>query len=133
MSEPQLTEEEIRRLEAELERISVDDVLLQTIVSLINLGARKAGLAAPPGQAPEPDWKQSKLAIDAVRALMPLLEADHADHLGPVRDAIAQLQLAYAQKAGAGAGPEGQSQAGPQEPPKPPEAPGGGRLWVPGQ
>ena len=41
----QPSEEEIRALEAELEKLTVDDVLLQTIVTLINLGARKAGLA----------------------------------------------------------------------------------------
>jgi hypothetical protein len=129
MSEPQLSPEQIQQLEAELERITVDDVVLQTIVSLINLGARKAGLAAPPGQGPEPDWAQTQLAIDAVRALLPLLEADHAEHLGPVRDALSQLQLAFAQKSGAAEG--GEAPEPPQQ--KPPEGPGGGRLWVPGQ
>lgn len=128
MSEPQLTEEQLRQLEAELERISVDDVLLQTIVSLINLGARKAGLAAPPGEGPEPDLAQTRMAIDAVRALLPLLEADHAEHLGPVRDALSQLQMAYAQKAGGEGGEEP-----PAQEPRKPEGPGGGRLWVPGQ
>ena len=128
-SEPQLTEEQIRQLEAELERISVEDVILQTIVSLINLGARKAGLASPPGEGPQPDWRQTQMAIEAVRALLPLLEADHAEEVAPVRDALSQLQLAFAQKSGAGGAPEPQQE---QAPPKP-EAPGGGRLWVPGQ
>ena len=41
----QPSEEEIRALEAEMEKLTVDDVLLQTIVTLINIGARKAGLA----------------------------------------------------------------------------------------
>ena len=41
----QPSEEEIRALEAELEKLTVDDVLLQTVVTLLNLGARKAGLA----------------------------------------------------------------------------------------
>ena len=50
----QLTEEELRALEAEMDRITVDDVLLQTIVTLLNLGARKAGLAAPPAEARPP-------------------------------------------------------------------------------
>ena len=128
-SEPQLTEEQIRQLEAELERISVEDVILQTIVSLINLGARKAGLASPPGEGPQPDWQQTQMAIDAVRALLPLLEADHAEEVAPVRDALSQLQLAFAQKSGAAGGGEPPRE---QAPPKP-EGPGGGRLWVPGQ
>ena len=129
-TEPQLTEEQIRQLEAELERISVEDVLLQTIVSLINLGARKAGLAAPPGQGPAPDWGQTQMAIDGVRALLPLLEAQHAEELAPVRDALSQLQLAFAQ--GSGRPAEGGEAPPPPSPPKP-EGPGGGRLWVPGQ
>ena len=50
-----------RAIEAEMDRIKVDDVLLQTLVSLINLGARKAGLAAGPArQAPEPDLEQTQ-------------------------------------------------------------------------
>ena len=36
--EPQFTEEELRAIEAEMEKVTVDDVLLQTIVSLLNLG-----------------------------------------------------------------------------------------------
>ena len=49
---PELTEEQLRQIEAEMERITVDDVLLQTLVTLITLGARKAGLASPPGEEP---------------------------------------------------------------------------------
>jgi hypothetical protein len=131
MSEPQLTEEQIRQLEAELERISVEDVLLQTIVSLINLGARKGGLASPPGEGPPPDWPQMRMAIEGARALLPLLEAEHADEIAPVRDALSQLQMAYAQ--GSGAAPAEPGEAPPAPQPKPPEGPGGGRLWVPGQ
>jgi len=135
---PEFTEEELRALEAEMERITVDDVLLQTIVSLINLGARKAGLAAPPGEGPPPDLVQTRQAIDAVRALMPLVEPRHGAQLGPIRDALSRLQLHYAQHAGAAApGPEGAPAAEPQQPA---EEPGGtgpaqrsGRLWVPGQ
>ena len=44
MTQPQFSEEELRQLEAEMERITVDDVLIQTTVTLLNLAARKAGL-----------------------------------------------------------------------------------------
>ena len=134
MSEPQLTEEQIRQLEAELERISVEDVLLQTIVSLINLGARKGGLASPPGEGPAPDWPQMRMAIEGARALMPLLEAEHGEELAPVREALAQLQMAYVQGSGAAGAPADEGGATPPAAqPKKPEGPGGGRLWVPGQ
>ena len=138
MSEPQFSEEELRQLEAEMERISVDDVLIQTTVTLLNLAARKAGLGAPPGQGPAADWEQVRQAIEGARALMPLLESRHAEQLGPIRDTLARLQMVYAQQAG-GAAPEGgpTEPAPPQEAQEKPEGPGpaqtSGRLWVPGQ
>jgi hypothetical protein len=123
----QPSEEEIQALEAELEKLTVDDVLLQTLVTLINIGARKAGLA----EGAEADLPQVKRAIEAARALLPLLEADHAEHLGPVRDALSRLQMAYVQKSG-GATPPPET---PDEtdPNSPGPAQSSGRLWVPGQ
>jgi hypothetical protein len=129
---PQISEEELRALEAELERVHVDDVVLQTIVSLINIGARKGAVGAPPEAGIKADYEQLRIAIDAVRALLPVIEPRHADKLGQVRDAVAQLQMAYAQGTGGapGAAPGGEAPA--QEPPKPPSQ-SSGRLWVPGQ
>ncbi len=142
MSEPprEFSEEELRQIEAEMERISVDDVLLQTLVTLLNLAARKAGLAAPPGQpAPAPDLEQMGQAIEGARALLPLVEKRHADQLGPVRDTLSQLQMAYSQLSQGGGGEEPPDGGGGGEPPQEPK-PGGsgpaqssGRLWVPGQ
>jgi hypothetical protein len=126
----QPSEEEIRALEAEMEKLTVDDVLLQTIVTLLNLGARKAGLV----EGTEADLPQVKQAIDGARALLPLVEPRHAEELGPVRDALSRMQMLYVQKSGGEAAPEAE-----QPPPdKPaPEGPGpaqrSGRLWIPGQ
>jgi hypothetical protein len=131
---PQITEEELRALEAELERVHVDDVVLQTIVSLINLGARKGAIGAPPEAGIKPDYEQLRIAIEAVRALLPVIEPRHADKLAQVRDALSQLQMAYAQGTGAAGGDEGGPSA-----PQPPQSPqqgqarSSGRLWVPGQ
>jgi hypothetical protein len=127
----EFTEEEIRQIEAEMERLQVDDVLLQTLVTLINLGARKAGLATPPGeQGPKADLEQTKQAIDGARALIPLLEPRHGEDLGQVKAALSQLQMAYVRLSGAKPpSAEGEEQT--------PEGPGpaqsSGRLWVPGQ
>jgi hypothetical protein len=133
MTQPEFSEEELRQLEAEMERITVDDVLIQTTVTLLNLAARKAGLGAPPDQAPAPDWEQVRQAIEGARALLPLLESRHAEQLGPVRDTLSRLQMVYAQQAG---GRPAQPQESPAEPEKP-EGPGparsSGRLWIPGQ
>ena len=137
MNEPQLSEEEIRQLQAELDRISVDDVLIQTVVTLLNVGARKAGLGGDP-DAPI-DLDETFLAIEGARALIPLLEERHGEQLGPVKDMVSQLQIAYAQRKG-GASPAGEAgEAGtgggtPTEgTTRPGDAQRTGRLWVPGQ
>ena len=130
--EPPLTEEELRQLEAELERINIDDVILQTIVSLINLGARKGAVGAPPEAGLTPDYEQLRIAIEAVRALLAVIEPRHGDKVGPVRDAVAQLQMAYARGAGP-AGTVGGQTPPAEDKPKPEDPVRSGRLWVPGQ
>jgi hypothetical protein len=125
----QFSEDEIRAIEAEMEKLKVDDVLLQTLVTLINLGARKAGLGAQPGdEAPARDLEQTRLAIDGARAILPLVEPRHGEQLGDVKNALSQLQMAYVQLSG------GQpSEPEDPEQPKPGPAQASGRLWVPGQ
>jgi hypothetical protein len=127
----QPSEEEIRALEAEMAKLSVDDVVLQTIVTVINLGARKAGLA----DDTEPDLPQVKQAIDAARALLPIVEPEHGEALAPVRDALSRLQMAYVQMSGGRPQPAAAEKPAAEQP-----APGeagpaqkSGRLWVPGQ
>jgi hypothetical protein len=122
----QPSEEELAALEAELEKLTVDDVLVQTIVTLINLGARKAGLA----EGQEADLPQVKEAIDAARALLPIVEPKHGEALGPVKDALSRLQMAYVQKSG-GQAPPATDEPPTQEGPGPAQQ--SGRLWVPGQ
>jgi hypothetical protein len=148
--QPEMTEEELRaayeaQLEEQLKTLRVEDVVVQTIVTLVNLGGRRAGLA--PGTEAERDPEQLRLAIEGARALLGLIE----EQLGPdgkaIRDALSQLQLAYAQLSGGAApaggagGPGGPGQGGPQGDPSggQPGGQGGGpaqssgRLWVPGQ
>jgi hypothetical protein len=133
----QPTEEELRAAyEAELKRIHVDDVLVQTLVSLLNLGGRRAGLA--PGTEDERDLEQVRSAIEGVRALLPLVEPKLGPEAAQLRQALSQLQLAYARQTGAPEGGGGEGQAPPApEPASEKEGPGpaqsSGRLWVPGQ
>jgi hypothetical protein len=126
------TDEELRaRLQEELSKVTVRDVLVQTVVALINLGGQRLGLTESTREAADPE--QTRVAIEAVRSLLPLLESDPgvAQQMKPVRDALAQLQMAYAQQAGP---PEGQPQAPPepetQDQPASTQKPPGG-LWVP--
>ncbi len=143
-----LTDEELRAAyEAELARIRVDDVLVQTVVSLLNLGARRAGLTgAAAGE--EPDFEQVRLAIEGTRALLPLVEPTLGPDAKQVRDALSQLQLAFARSgakvppgaptaatpASAASGDEVKDPAtAPPKPGDPDSAVSSGRLWVPGR
>jgi hypothetical protein len=128
----QPTDEELAAAyEAQLKQIRVEDVLVQTLVSLLNLGGRKAGLSA--GTEDERDPEQVRQAIEGVRALLPLVEPLLGKDAGQIREALSQLQMAYAQIA------RGDAPAPPpaaDEQPKgddPGPAQSSGRLWVPGQ
>ena len=160
----QPSEQELRAAyEAELKKIRVEQILLEQVVTLVNLGMRKTGMA--PGTEDERDPGQVRIAIEGVRALTPLLEQAAPEQVQPIRDALSQLQLAYVRLGGgqpvAPPGPAdpgaGGPDAGPTTPPTPGSAPGqtptgapsqpsepgepgepgpaqrSGRLWVPGQ
>jgi hypothetical protein len=134
----QPTEEELRAAyEQQLKQIKVDDVLVQTVLSLINLGSLRAGVV--PGNEGEADPQQLRQAIEGVRALLPLVEPALGPDARQVRDALSRLQMEYARLAGGGApqaASEPASEGEQQQPPKP-EGPGpaeaSGRLWVPGR
>src|SRR5450631_4035074 len=144
--EDQMSEEELRAAyEAEIKKIRVEHVLLEQVVTLVNLGMRRTGLV--PGTKTERDPDQVRIAIEAVRVLLPLVEQAAPPQAGPIRDALSQLQLAYVRIGGAaspapggGEGGAGGSDSGPGAPEEPgaePDGPGpaqrSGRLWIPGQ
>ena len=83
--QPPIDEEQLREA---LRQLKVDDVLLQTVVTLINLGGRR--LTVPE----EKDREQAHKAIEAVRALIPLCpEEEVAPDQGralPAPDALRQ-------------------------------------------
>ncbi len=138
------SEDELRAAyEEEMKRLRVEDVVVQTTVSLMNLGARKAGLA--PGSEGERDLAQVHMAIEGARALLPLVEPQLGPNAAPIREALSQLQLAYAQLVSEGSDvppPPAEADAGqPGAAAQPPAGsePGtgpaqqSGRLWIPGQ
>src|ERR1700704_7094341 len=109
----QPSEEELRAAyEAELSRITSADMMLQAAVSLLNIGSfRLAPKQAQPGapeQAPSSvagdDLEQAQDAIDGGRALLEILERRIPSQLRPLREALSQLQMAYAREAQAGGG-----------------------------
>jgi len=134
MQEP--TDEELRAaLEEQMRHIRVEDVILQTVATLVNLAARRLGLTTPPGEEPTEvrDTEQAHLAIEAVRALVPL---SPEEQMASVRQALTQLQMAYAREAqAAGATGAPATAATPPRPaePAPGEPQGPGEVQGPGQ
>jgi hypothetical protein len=83
-------EQLVRQLEEELKKLKVSDLLVQTLYTVSSLGYRRLS-------EEERDLDQARLAIEALRALLPLLEGWAAEEL--IRDfkqVTANLQLAYA-------------------------------------
>lgn len=146
----QLSEEQLRAAyEQEIKRVRVEHVLLENVVTMVNLGMRRTGLM--PGTEDERDLAQVQLAIESVRALMPQIEQIAPEQVSPIREAVSQLQMAFVQSQSGVSAAAGDAAAAPQQPPAeaPPapqpaaeepqgaEGPGpaqrSGRLWVPGQ
>jgi hypothetical protein len=163
----QPSEEELRAAyEAELNRITSTDMIAQAVVSLLNIAARRLAPVSEPqaadaaeAGAPAPgasagsgrDLDQVRDSIDAVRALLDILERSIPEQeLRSLRDALSQLQMAYAREVQATGQPGeqpsgGAAAAGQRRPSGEQEAadegegsPGAGpaqssgRLWVPG-
>ncbi len=114
-------------LEAEFRQIKVEDLIKQSAASLINVGAFKAGLIS--GSPEDVELEQAKRSIDAAGSLLEQVAGD--DDIGPLKDALSQLQLAYAQL-GSGAS-ETAEEAGPDTSNAASSADSGSKLWVPGQ
>jgi hypothetical protein len=124
----QPTEEELRAaLEQQMREVRVEDVLLQSVASLVNLSARRIA------KEDERDLNQARIGIEAVRAVVDLLPEEAAVQ---VRNALSELQTLYAQTAG---GPPAEEGGGEEQAPKTqPEGSAGpgqapkSKLWTPG-
>jgi hypothetical protein len=104
-SEP--TEEQL--LEA-LKQIKTEDVVVQTVATLVNLAGQKLSVEGAKDPA------EAKNAIDAARHMLPLVP-DEAQ--APIQNALDQVQMLYVRESSA---PEEDK---PDEPPPP-------KIWTPG-
>jgi hypothetical protein len=90
-------QELLEQLEAELRKLKIVDVLAQTVYTVSSLGWRR--LVA----GEEQNLEEARLAIDALRALLPVLEqALPAEATRDFNQVVANMQLAYARAAAAG-------------------------------
>jgi hypothetical protein len=90
---PPSDDELLNQLEEELKTLKVSDLLVQTLYTVSSLGYRRVS-------EQDRDLDQARLAIEALRALVPVLDGSVSDEL--VRDfkqVTANLQLAYAEAA----------------------------------
>jgi hypothetical protein len=92
--DPEPSQEELlAQLEEELAKLKVADVLVQTVFTVSSLGYRSLG-------EEHRDLDQAKLAIDALRALVPVMkESLPADVTRDLDQLVANMQLAYAKAA----------------------------------
>lgn len=113
------SEEELReRVEEQLRKVRVQDLLIESVAGILNLAARRVA------KEDERDLEQARIGIEAVRALVGLLEPEAAN---AVRDALSELQVLYAREASrAGEAPseeaEGAEEPGEGAPKAPPPA-----------
>ena len=86
-------EQLLQQLEEELKKLKVADLLVQTLYTVSSLGYRKLSEV-------DRDLDQARLAIEALRALVPVLEgAVGEDVLRDFKQVTSNLQLAYAEAA----------------------------------
>ena len=142
-----MSEDEQRAQEAAAEfmrTVPVQDVIVSMVQTVFDVGYRRTGLVGGGG---ERDLAQTALAIETVRALLPVLERVlDAASMTTLRSALSELQLAYADAAEQGAAPADTPQAAepppaagePGEAQEPPPAgegpitPERPRIWTPG-
>jgi hypothetical protein len=105
-----------RQLEEQLRRIRVQDLLLESTVSILNLAARRIS------KPDERDLEQGRVGIEAVRAVLDLLDEEPREQ---VREGLSQVQMLYAREARDG----GEAPPEPEQPPPPGDRPSG--LWTP--
>jgi len=91
---PQPSDEQLlQQLEEELKKLKVSDLLVQTLYTVSSLGYRNLSDEAR-------DLDQARLAIEALRALLPVLEgAVGQEILRDFKQVTSNLQLAYADAA----------------------------------
>ena len=80
----------VEELQSELAKLKVSDLLLQTLYTVSSLGYHRLT-----GEAK--DLEQSRLAIESLKALVPVLEGSIPEEaLRDFQQVLANLQLAYA-------------------------------------
>ena len=108
MSEHELPDEEeiAEVLAEELAKLRVENILVGALIQVSTVGYRKLGLTEETES--ERDLEQTRIAIETMKALVPILQqVIPEDLLRDFEQSVAGLQLAYAKAKSEGAGGEG--------------------------
>ena len=108
MSEQEpLDEQEVAEaLAEELGKLRVENILVGALIKVSSIGYRKLGLTEDTQS--ERDLEQTRIAIETMRALVPVLQQVVPEELlREFEESVAGLQLAYAKARSEGASGEG--------------------------
>lgn len=125
-----MSEDELRRAIEELASLPVEQLLVGTVQTLVNVAFLRLGMVEGMTQATDRD--QARLSIDAIAALDGVL----ASRLPPeaaseLHSVLASLRMAYA-SGPEGLGPDDESGGAPPPPPdEPPPGPDRPAIWTP--
>lgn len=124
---PPSQEEMQRQIEEQLRKVRVQDLLLESVVGILNLTMRRIA------KEDERDLEQARVGIESVRAVLELLDPEPREQ---VREALSQVQMRFAQQSkDGGDAPEGGGEGGPERPPpaepERPQSQRPGGLWTP--
>ncbi len=115
-------EQMLRQMEEEMRKVRVQDLVAQSVVSILNLSYRRIA------KEDERDLEQARVGIEAIRGMVDVLDPESQRE---IKNALSQVQVLYAQQVGEGGeGVTGQ--------PGPAAGPAGGverpspGLWTPG-
>ena len=93
MAEDEQQQKLVAELQAELAKLKVSDLLLQTLYTVSSLGYQRL-------TGEDKDLEQARLAIESLKALMPVLEGSVPDEaMRDFQQVLANMQLAYASAA----------------------------------
>jgi hypothetical protein len=111
-------EKAIREEQELLKNLKVEELILQSVVTFINVSGMKL--------VEEKDAEQAKAGIEAARALLPLCPEEQ---VVPIQQALSQLQMLYVRETQPQEQSGEQAREAPQD--KPPERPKP-KIWTPG-
>jgi hypothetical protein len=117
-------EQMLRQMEEEMARVRVQDLVAQSVVSILNLSYRRIA------KEDERDLEQARVGIEAIRGMVDVLDPEAQRE---IKNALSQVQVLYAQQVGEGGqgAPEGAPGTAPIDPAGGPRQPPPG-LWTPG-